>query len=40
MERQSYQNQSGIGWSSLKERLVYLPGAVVLVYGLWLSLTV
>ena len=24
----------------LKERLVYLPGAVILTYGLWLSLAI
>lgn len=24
-------------WNRIKERLIYLPGAVVLVYGFWLS---
>ena len=50
MRRQVYKNQFGqvlpgqnrwaTDWSRLKERIVYLPGAVVLIYGLWLSLTV
>jgi len=44
MHRQAFQNQPGqiqpaTDWSRLKERLVYFPGAVVLTYGLWLSLT-
>ena len=26
-------------WNRLAERLVYLPGALVLIYGFWLSLS-
>lgn len=40
MARRNYQNHSGIEWLHLKQRLVYLPGAVILAYGFWLSLTV
>lgn len=39
MERSNYQNPTGIGWSQLMGRLVYLPGGVILTYGLWLALT-
>jgi hypothetical protein len=39
MHRRNYQNHSGIDWSAITGRLVYLPGAVILVYGVWLSLT-
>ena len=27
------------GWTRIRERLIYLPGAVVLIYGFWLSLS-
>ena len=45
MEKQFYQaqpeaNQTGIDWSRIRERLVYVPGAIVLAYGFWLSVTV
>jgi len=26
-------------WSKLTNRLVYLPGAAIILYGLWLSMT-
>ncbi len=26
-------------WVRLRQRLIYLPGAVVLLYGFWLSLS-
>jgi len=44
MQSRVYQNHSGnqrigVNWPRLQERLVYLPGAMVLIYGLWLSLT-
>jgi len=38
MERLNYQFR--IDWSALKDRLVYLPGAAIMAYGLWLTLTV
>ena len=40
MEKRQYEDQSGIGWKCLREREVYLPGAVMIAYGFWLSLTV
>jgi len=40
MERQNYRLHSAIDWSRLRRRLIYLPGAIILAYGLWLSLTV
>ena len=33
------QQQNGIDWQRLRERLIYLPGAVILAYGFWLTLT-
>ena len=39
MERQNYQNQFSTDWSRLKDRLLYLPGALILGYGFWLTLT-
>ena len=34
------QTRRGAGlWNRFLERLVYLPGALVLAYGFWLSLT-
>lgn len=26
-------------WNRFRDRLVYIPGALVLAYGIWLSLT-
>jgi hypothetical protein len=34
------QKQFSSGWSRLINRLIYLPGAAILIYGLWLSVTV
>lgn len=34
------QQNSSSGWSRLINRLIYLPGAVIILYGLWLSVTV
>ncbi len=28
------------GWSKFIDRIIYLPGAVVIVYGLWLAISV
>lgn len=39
MRRSSSKHYPGIDWSRLKDRLVYLPGGLILIYGLWLSLT-
>jgi hypothetical protein len=39
MERQNYQFHFSIDWSRLTNRLVYLPGAAILAYGFWLTLT-
>jgi hypothetical protein len=39
MERQNYQFHFSIDWSRLTNRLIYLPGAVILSYGFWLTLT-
>jgi hypothetical protein len=36
MAKHNYQSQ--IHWSRIIERLVYLPGALILGYGLWLTL--
>ncbi len=40
MERQYPRKQTSRDWPRLKERLIYLPGGVILAYGFWLSLTV
>jgi hypothetical protein len=40
MDRHNDQQQFAIGWSRLQRRLVYLPGAIIVACGLWLSLTV
>jgi hypothetical protein len=37
MERQNYHFH--IDWSRLLDRLVYLPGAAIMAYGIWLTLT-
>ena len=39
MERQNYQILFSIDWRRLKNRLVYVPGAAILAYGFWLTLT-
>ena len=39
MGRPSNKHQWSIDWSRVKERLVYLPGGLILLYGFWLSLT-
>jgi len=42
MEQLSYRDQRKLitGWSKLKQRIIYLPGAVIILYGFWLSLTI
>ena len=40
MYRRNNKHQSSIDWSRVRERLVYLPGGLILLYGFWLSLTV
>ena len=40
MTKQDFRNHSNFDWAQLKDRLVYLPGAVILVYGMWLTLSV
>lgn len=40
MDRMGNKNQSSFDWSRLRERLIYLPGGLILLYGLWLTLTV
>ena len=35
-----YQRKLPITWSNLKQRMIYLPGAAIILYGFWLSLTV
>lgn len=37
-DRHRYRNASI--WLRFRQRLVYLPGALVLLYGFWLSLTI
>ena len=39
MERQNYQIHFSIDWSRFMSRLVYFPGAAILAYGFWLTLT-
>jgi hypothetical protein len=39
LDVQDYQKPSS-GWSRLINRLIYLPGIVIVLYGFWLSLTV
>ena len=41
MQRQEYRHSyRGTSiWYRFRQRLVYLPGALVLAYGFWLSLT-
>ena len=40
MQSPRWQQRFMIDWTRLKQQMIYLPGAVILVYGLWLSLTV
>jgi len=41
MQKQGHSlaNKYFYAWSRIRERLVYLPGGLVLLYGFWLSLT-
>ncbi len=41
MQKQDYhwQSKNTKAWFRVRDRLVYIPGALVLVYGLWLSLS-
>ena len=39
MHRRDYQNQTDGYWRKISARLVYLPGALILAYGAWLTLT-
>ena len=34
------QNKLSPGWSRLINRLIYVPGAAVILYGVWLSITI
>ena len=42
MQRQHYhlENKDLNIWFNIWDRLVYIPGALVMLYGLWLSLNV
>ena len=42
MEQSAYRDQRKLTttWSMLKQRIIYLPGAVIILYGFWLSLTI
>ncbi len=42
MQKQGYrlQSKNTKTWFRARDRLVYIPGALVLAYGIWLSLTV
>ncbi len=42
MQKQDYrlQSKNTKTWFRMRDRLVYIPGVLVLVYGIWLSLTV
>jgi len=33
-------NFNSSAWPKLRQRMIYLPGAVVIPYAIWLSLTV
>lgn len=41
MEQLNYRDQGKLTtiWSMLKQRIIYLPGAAIILYGFWLSLT-
>jgi len=41
MQKQGHRlvNKNFNAWLRLRERLVYIPGGLVLLYGFWLSLT-
>ena len=41
MQKQTYhlQNKHINLWFHVRDRLVYIPGALILIYGFWLSLT-
>lgn len=36
---QRHKNRNFQNWGRIREQLVYLPGAVVIAYGFWLSLS-
>jgi hypothetical protein len=38
-QKSYYQDKAINTWSRVMHRLVYLPGAMLLIYGCWLSLT-
>jgi hypothetical protein len=42
MEQYNYRDQHKAlsTWSKLKQGIIYLPGAAIILYGVWLSLTV
>ncbi len=42
MQRQGHhlENKDFNFWFQIRNRLVYIPGALVLIYGFWLSLSV
>ena len=40
MKSRSQHNRPMTDWMALKQWLVYVPGAVIMLYGFWLSLTV
>ena len=40
MRQRSCQSKHGIDWSRVSTQIVYLPGAIILLYGLWLTLTI
>jgi len=42
MQGLDYRDQrktNATGWTRLSERMIYLPGAVIILYGIWLLLT-
>jgi len=42
MQGLDYRDQRKIvpaGWPKLVERMIYLPGAAIILYGIWLLLT-
>ena len=40
MQPSRWQTRIVIDWSRLRQHMIYLPGAVILIYGFWLSLSV
>ena len=39
MQRTRRHQRIGIDWTRLMQQIIYLPGALVLLYGFWLSLS-